>query len=340
MNYSKTLKNSDIIITPFEVNKGFSFDNEDFIKNDVQIDRFLGKKITNSTFPSSSEPTTGEIDTKYQRLIYESTKEIYYSNYIGENGENYIYGSPVPTSSLIPGVNEIGNDYIGKSSSTSRYYNYPQTDLTYKRYYPTASGEVVGVVSIPSKLYGDYIQPNSFKFSAPSGSIKDDGEGNLIMNNNPDLICGNIFYPHGIVVITNGYDNVAYGEAGYGFDIYGGLKESGENITNFISASDGVNISFSSSFSIYETQYKCTIRANEFNYSLNPSLLTSFGQNKILISGSNEYKSFTTGSDFSPYVSTIGLLNENQELLAIGKLAQPLPTSQTTDTTILINIDR
>jgi hypothetical protein len=29
-----------------------------------------------------------------------------------------------------------------------------------------------------------------------------------------------------------------------------------------------------------------------------------------------------------------------QELLAIGKFSQPLPTSPTTDTTILINLDR
>jgi hypothetical protein len=34
------------------------------------------------------------------------------------------------------------------------------------------------------------------------------------------------------------------------------------------------------------------------------------------------------------------LYNEQQQLLAIGKLAQPLPLSPTTDTTILVNIDR
>ena len=28
------------------------------------------------------------------------------------------------------------------------------------------------------------------------------------------------------------------------------------------------------------------------------------------------------------------------DLLAVGKLAQPLPSSRTTDTTILVNIDR
>ena len=54
----------------------------------------------------------------------------------------------------------------------------------------------------------------------------------------------------------------------------------------------------------------------------------------------NTYQKFVIGPDFSPYVSTIGLYNENQDLIAVGKLSQPLPTSQTTDTTILINIDR
>jgi hypothetical protein len=34
------------------------------------------------------------------------------------------------------------------------------------------------------------------------------------------------------------------------------------------------------------------------------------------------------------------MYNEQNELLAVGKLAQPLPTSRTTDTTILVNIDR
>lgn len=334
MNYLKTLNSTDIIITPFEVNKGFSFSgNSELTQSNVEIDRFLGLKIDNETspFPSSSEPTTGNITTQYQRLVYDSVKELYYANNIDGDGKNILYGSPVATSSLVPGIDVQGDRYIGTKLSSGRFYNYPQTDLTYQRYFPTESYEVVGVISIPSKLYGEYIQPNSFRFIADSGSIKDDGEGNLILNNNPNLICGNIFYPQGIIVITNGYDDVAYGQSAYGVGTYGGITETGENITNFITSSN-VTLSFSSSFNIYETQYKCTIRANEYNYSLNPSLLK--------VRGEDLYKDFVTGSDFNPYVSTIGLYNENQELLAIGKLAQPLPTSQTTDTTILINIDR
>ena len=47
-----------------------------------------------------------------------------------------------------------------------------------------------------------------------------------------------------------------------------------------------------------------------------------------------------TSSYFEPYITTVGLYSEDFQLLAVGKLAQPLPTSATTDTTILINIDR
>ena len=340
MNYLKTLTSTDIIVTPFEVNKAFYFTGSDQLtSSSVKIDRFLGQKITGSDFPSSSEPLTGEVSTEYQRLIYDSIKELYYSNYIGENGENYVYGASTPTASLVPGVDKDGDRYVGSPSSATRYYNYPQTNLTYQKSFPINQGDLIGVISIPSKLYGGYIQPNSFRFLADSGSITDDGEGNLILNNNPDLLCGSIIYPQGIIIITNGYDDVAYGESGYGNSTYGGVTEVGDNITNIISSSN-VSIYFSSSLDIFETQYKCTIRANEYNYSLNPSLLKNYGQNEILISGSNDYNDYVTGSDFSPYASTIGLYNENQDLIAVGKLSQPLPTSQTTDTTILINIDR
>ena len=49
---------------------------------------------------------------------------------------------------------------------------------------------------------------------------------------------------------------------------------------------------------------------------------------------------FVSQSYFSPYVTTVGLYNDQKDLLAVGKLAKPLLTSKTTDTTILINIDR
>ena len=51
------------------------------------------------------------------------------------------------------------------------------------------------------------------------------------------------------------------------------------------------------------------------------------------------YQDFATGSDFSPYVTTIGLYNNEYQLVAVGKLAQPIPISLYTDTTFVVNID-
>jgi hypothetical protein len=116
-----------------------------------------------------------------------------------------------------------------------------------------------------------------------------------------------------------------YGISEYEEDIYGG------GITVGALLSTNATCSFSSSFTIYETQYKATISPSEFNFTQNPSAL----------SGSNGYiYNYLTGSYFDPYVTTVGLYDEAQNLLAVGKLSQPLPTSRTTDTTIFINIDR
>jgi hypothetical protein len=61
-----------------------------------------------------------------------------------------------------------------------------------------------------------------------------------------------------------------------------------------------------------------------------------------LISGSTEgtVYDFATGSYFNPYITTVGLYNEAQDLIAVAKLAKPLPSNNVTDTSIIINIDR
>ena len=189
---------------------------------------------------------------------------------------------------------------------------------------PTGSNEEVLVLSIPSKLFGDYIQPESFVLNLNNDSngwsqtseITDDGNGNLL---SASINVGQIFYPHGIAVLTQ-------------------QDWNGNDLENAYSGSQ-ITASFSSSFTIYETQYKCTIGETEFNFSQNPSIISSSVTNNVNTSSGVPYD-FATGSYFSPYVTTVGMYNEDFELLAVGKLAQPLPTSQTTDTTILVNIDR
>jgi len=323
MSAYKQFLTSDIIITPFEVNKSFTFQGaSELTASNVFIDRFLGLN-TSSLFNPIIDPKTGQVSgsTQYQRLVYNSIKGLFYSNYLSSSlGGTSSYGDPANIGFIVPGRDEMGNVLVGSSPSTGRYFNYKQTDLTFPKYFPTASNSTIGVISIPSRLFGNYIQPNTFLWKSSSFTITDDGEGNLISGS---TIYGNIFYYHGLAIITSG---------------------SSTDISNFVTSS-AVTCSFSSSLTIYETQYKCTIRDNEFNITLNPS--TEISGSVFSYSGSYFYQpkggvptDNTTGSYFSPYVTTVGLYDEDQNLLAIGKLAQPLPTSATTDTTILINIDR
>ena len=177
-------------------------------------------------------------------------------------------------------------------------------------------------------MFGEKIQPGSFRLEGPSGSVSDDGNGNLVTVGNE--ICGIITYQHGIAVLTTDISSGSfYGTANYGVDAYGGSDTA--FITNFIN-SPNVTCSFSSSYTIFETQYKCTVNSSEFNFSLNPSLISGSTDGTVY--------DFVTGSYFNPYVTTVGLYNEKQDLIAVAKLAKPLPLNNVTDTNIIINIDR
>ena len=295
----KQFLSSDVIVTPFEVNKGFSFPASEFTDSDVDIDRFEG---VNNTLINNVAPT-GNNNDQYKVLIYSSIKGLYYSNFTTSS-----FGSEPVSASILPGETPEGNVLRGPSNPVGRYENYLQSSLTQSRFIPTGSGDRIAVFSIPSRLFGDYIQPDSFIWEDNTNNVTftDDGEGNLISGS---TIVGNIIYPHGMAVITNKDFTMA----------------------SLVSATN-VTCSFSSSLKIFETQYKATINEFEYNFSQNPSIISGSTDGSVY--------DFTTGSFFQPYVTTVGLYNGAQELLAVGKLAQPYPLSRTTDTTFYINIDR
>jgi hypothetical protein len=254
---------------------------------------------------------------QYQRLIYDSVKQLYYSDYLTSP-----YGDPVSRPILVPGRDTEGDRLVG-SSSNQAYYNYLQTTLTYPRYFPTATGSLIGVLSIPMTTFGEYIDPYSFKMSFDGYDFYDDGEGNLMSGSS---IMGNVIYTHGIVTLTGNqglFDSMSIGNINSSLNL-NLLASKFSNTNNF-------TCSFSSSYTIFEKQYKCTVRENEFNFTLNPSTIRNDATGSVY--------GFVTESYFSPYITTVGLYDEQQNLLAIGKLAQPVPGSPTTDTTILINLD-
>jgi len=311
MSAYKQFTPGDAIITPFTVNKQFTLEGAANITGSG-IDRYYGKNNTNLDFIPSNEETTGDNTTRYKKSVYDSVKHLYYSNFLSSS-----YGDNVTTASLILGVPGANSDVkVGPHLGPTRY-NYPQTTLSFPKHFPTSSDAIIGVFTIPSTLFGEFIQPESFSYIIDgTHTLTDDGEGNLISGSE---IVGNIIYPHGLVILT------------------GMIGETSSSLVDGFVTSSNVTCSFKSSYEILETQYRCVIRENEFNLSLNPSLISG---STPLTGSEHRIYDFATGSLFAPYITTIGLYDDNNNLIAVGKLSQPLESSPTTDTVIYVNLDR
>ena len=320
MSVYKPFTTSDVILTPFEVNKSFSFQGSTALTGSG-IDRFIGKNIPTPLFISGSSPT-GQIQPQNEFLVYRSIRELYYSNFL--EGED---GSPAGTASFNADGTITGPFY------TPNYYNYLPNTLDANRFFPTSSNSEIGIISIPSNLFGENIKPGSFNLEADGDIFTDDGEGNIFQNSTTKV--GDIIYQHGMIILTaasssNGTTGLVFGSGLYGTGVYGTNTSNGE-LGDIISGSN-ITCSFESTITIYESQYKCTIRENEFNFTQNPTIVSSSSNSGII-------SDFATGSYFSPYITTVGLYNNDKELVAVGKLAQPLPLSPTTDVNIIINLD-
>tara|TARA_B100000287_G_scaffold426585_1_gene474767 strand:+ start:553 stop:1590 length:1038 start_codon:yes stop_codon:yes gene_type:complete len=76
--------------------------------------------------------------------------------------------------------------------------------------------------------------------------------------------------------------------------------------------------------------YFCDVRANEFNHSQNPSFFT--GSNAELVNNSFKREPTT-------YITTVGLYNDNNELLAVAKMSKPFKKDANTEALIKVRLD-
>ena len=84
---------------------------------------------------------------------------------------------------------------------------------------------------------------------------------------------------------------------------------------------------------IYEVEIFCTVDEGEFNNTFNPSIRP--GRSIT----TEEMLPFATHSEFRPYVTTIGLYNEDGQLLVVGKLGQPVKIPTSGDITFVVKFD-
>lgn len=131
------------------------------------------------------------------------------------------------------------------------------------------------------------------------GTFEDDSYGNLMIG---DTQMGNIFYSSGIVVLHSTSDSL------------------------FTST-----LKFKNTHVIEEHEYMCNATKHEFNATTNQSVLSDIASGSVA--------GFVSSSAFNPYVTTVGLYDDNSNLLAIGKLGQAIKKSEKFDTSYVVRFD-
>ena len=150
---------------------------------------------------------------------------------------------------------------------------------------------------------------------------------NISESINASPYIGNIFYKSGFVTITHPNFTEILNNEGIG-DMFIGDTFSVGPLGNSIE-----KLQFQGTHLIYEHEYQCTVQEHEFNATTNVSARKDRSRKNISL------ENFATGSLFKPYVTTIGLYNEKNELLVVGKLGQPIRMSDETDTTFIVRYD-
>lgn len=89
------------------------------------------------------------------------------------------------------------------------------------------------------------------------------------------------------------------------------------------------DISFNNTTEINSTIYFCRVPHNKYNYSANPTYLSS---SEIRV------KSIASDTPIS-YITTIGLYSPNNELMAIAKLSEPLKKDPSNEITLRVRLD-
>lgn len=191
----------------------------------------------------------------------------------------------------------------------------------------------------------DISASNEYRVNSPAGeygilyatgstSLDPASTHTTTINGDQYWYAGLIFYQAGIAVLTG--------------SIFGGLLTTppdmeainNDTIDTFLKEytvdqiSEGffhriANIQFNNTTELNSTVYFCRVNHNEFNYSSNPTYLES---SRIRV------KTQAT-DDPVAYITTVGLYNDNNELLAVAKLSEALKKTSSTEFTIRARLD-
>jgi len=197
------------------------------------------------------------------------------------------------------------------------------------------------VVSIGQDFYGERVKPGTFELEVDSISslVRDDAYGNLyISQSGTGSFIGNIFYDNGIAVVAENTSSVTSSISSDGIKIVSGSL---------------IDLQYYSDVKVIQHEINVKIEPRDFNFAfLNPSLrrevtpTASVAQQYIddnIPSGSTEgswkVQTLMQAGVMKPYVTSIGLYNDEYELLAVAKLSTPIQRTFDADQIFIVRFD-
>lgn len=184
-------------------------------------------------------------------------------------------------------------------------------------YYPTQS---VFVVSVTQDIFGEEIKPGTFSVKVGPSMSYDDGRGNLLISaSGTGSVIGSIFYDKGVALLKPTSSIVGGGLTADGICIVGGTN---------------VQIQFTSSVKLFEHNVRVKLNPTDFLYSVyNPSV------SRVLDNSTATPLELMSSQSLYPYITTIGLYNQNNELLAVAKVSNPIQRTDYSIQTFVVKFD-
>lgn len=160
---------------------------------------------------------------------------------------------------------------------------------------------------------------------------------------------GYIFYEAGVVILSpyifsaggSSYDLSSFesnicgiltaGKSAFGSELSSSINDSGTiiDLNNFLS-SKLVNVKYTSVTELNSTIYFCRAYNHEFNYSSNPTYLKD--SEIIVKNGDPEEPS-------RAYITTVGLYSDDNQLLAVAKLSEPILKTKENELIARVRLD-
>lgn len=255
--------------------------------------------------------------------------------------------------------NQSGDASVaGKSPSSTVYGQFrtlilgdEESDFVFGSGDNTYTADSFYVISIDRGRYKEKILPGSFelKISGSGGGITltdtsattttqtftDAGRVYELKANVSSSVAGFGSYGKllpdvGVILLNEEALDAAVVDGGLALGTGNSTNANDENPKKLFNAIvDGASFKLSSQETVSSNFVFVRARNSEFNYSTNPSILT----------GSGELRHDVLIDSPETYITTVGLYNDNQDLLAVAKLSRPLLKNSTKEALVRIKLD-